>query len=225
MARDLWGCKRCGHAETLPETSERTGEGKPCPSCGAPLSEFERIPYTSGYDRPHLVNIWVRAHDLERVAGVEHVRPELEAALERASEDPDNPDELRALVAFLEQRLHEMSIAGAPREAIIAKAEEFLGQGDPSNLRDSAEQDKFSKSEDRVLTAALNQLWMNREYDDDIRFHEGRAVQIGVYVLYVYDDGFLMHEQFHTADAASVKVCELVEEFERGGDPEGGDRQ
>lgn len=217
MARDLWQCKRCGHAEPLPEISERTGEGSPCVSCGAPLSEYERIVYTSGYDRPHRLNIWARAHDLERVAGVQHVRPALEAALERASEDPDNPDELRALAAFLEQRLHEMSVAGAPREAIIAKAEEFLGQGDPSDLRDSAEQDKFSKSDDRVLTAALNQLWMNGEADDDIRHFDMRAVQIGHFILYVYDDGFLMHKRFHTEDAASVEIERLVEDFDKGG--------
>ena len=231
---DLYQCGTCGQTEPIPETTAKSGEGAACLACGGPFSGFTRIPYNSGYDKPHLLNLWVRASSLELVAGREKPERGMIEALGRAMASPRSAEALRDAAAFIETQLNVLDVKALSGQigarlassaiptatavsVLIDHARTLLGQGDPSDLEDSAAQEKFAGAGDRLLAAALNQCWMNGEADDDVRTLDGRAVQIGPFILYVGDGERLTAEAYHSADAASLIICNLVEEFERGG--------
>lgn len=77
---------------------------------------------------------------------------------------------------------------------------------------------RFEREQDRELAAALDVIAGHGQADDQIRTFDGHAAQIGSYVLYTNDQGFVTFEKFNTADAASLHVDELAEDFDRGGD-------
>lgn len=78
----------------------------PCPTCGS--ENVARIPYTSGYDRPHMLSIWARADMLEILAGKDDAERELVFALGAA--DSDDSDTLRWLAVCIETRLAELEV-------------------------------------------------------------------------------------------------------------------
>lgn len=209
-AKRIFECENCGVSVRL---SQRSDE---CPVCGE--KKLHAVPYGSGYDEPHMLGIWARADMLERVGGLTLEQQDRELSFALSAADHDDPGTLRWLAVLIESRLGALFVSQQPRARVIAQAKTMLGQGDPSNLDDSAEQEKFAGAEDRIVAAALNQIWMNHEADDDVRTLDGRAVQIGPFILYVADGGAITTDTFDSDDAASLKISELVEEFEKGGE-------
>jgi hypothetical protein len=206
----IFDCAHCGVSVRRPQRTQQ------CPVCGE--NKLNAVPYGSGYDEPHMLGIWARADMLERVGSLTLEQQDRELGFALAAADHDDPGTLRWLAVLVESRLGALVVSQQPRARVIAQAKTMLGQGDPSNLDDSAEQEKFAGAEDRILAAALNQIWMNQEADDDVRTLDGRAVQIGPFILYVADGGAITTDTFETADEASLKVEELVEEFDKGGE-------
>lgn len=122
---DLYQCGTCGHAERMPETSVRAGEGAPCGVCGAPFDGFKRIDYSSGYDQPHLLNVWVRAPSLELVAGCGDPEEGMRRALDNAIANPADADALRDAAAFIETQLHGLNVAALNRTPTERAADEL----------------------------------------------------------------------------------------------------
>lgn len=107
---ELAQCRTCGDTTAFAVPDEiATVSMLTCPWCGEQGS-IERISYHSGYDEPHLLNIWVRATSLERAGAfpkggreaVETTLRELEAV------GIDSMDSLRDLAAAIELHLREL---------------------------------------------------------------------------------------------------------------------
>lgn len=75
----------------------------------------------------------------------------------------------------------------------------------------------FERASDRQLAIALWALSNHSLADDTAATFQGHVAQIGCYLLFETDDGFKTVQTFANADAASLRVTELVEEFDRGG--------
>lgn len=111
---DLYQCTTCGNTTALPRFASTLAELCPnCNSCGT-TNSLTKIPFTSGYDRPHLLNIWVRADMLETVGGYdeEALRREFEFALSAA--DYNDPNTLRWIAALAELRIRQLDVAAFP---------------------------------------------------------------------------------------------------------------
>jgi hypothetical protein len=107
---DLFVCNVCGNAkkfntDSLEANAQR--ESSACPVCDT-TGSYERVLYSSGYNAPHLLNIWVRAPSLERVAGCAKPIEALRAAMMDA--DVGDSEDLRDVAALIELRLHELDV-------------------------------------------------------------------------------------------------------------------
>lgn len=118
MSRELSNihvCTNCGHPE-----ERAPNDARGCQGCNAPFPKLARVPFNSGYDRPHMVHGWVRAHNLERVAGAEsavklfhEVLAESAAKLfheVRGESNSQDVEVLRDLLAVTLIRLEELSV-------------------------------------------------------------------------------------------------------------------
>lgn len=104
MAREVFQCRTCGHSLALEPAD---CDGLHCPVCNE-VDTYERINFNGGYDKPHFLNLYVRASSLERAAGEE----DLPKSLERAFCDADvgEAEDLRDVAAMIEQRLRELDV-------------------------------------------------------------------------------------------------------------------
>lgn len=110
MASQLFLCRDCGtvrafNTSTLAASIER--EEFKCPVCDQ-TGEYVPLAFTSGYDRPHMLNIWARASSLERAAGIELPSVALTGALREV--DVSDAEDLRDLAVLIELRLHELDV-------------------------------------------------------------------------------------------------------------------
>lgn len=111
IGRDLYQCQECGNTRrgVTDNGFVMRPESFDCPVCGQ-TGTYARIPYHSGYDEPHLLNIWVRATSLERAGafpkgGREAVKTTLR---ELEAVGIDSTDALRDLASAIELRLREL---------------------------------------------------------------------------------------------------------------------
>jgi len=104
MPAELFICLNCG----APKLGLHV-DGKPCITCKN--GTLTKIPYTSGYDRPHVIISWVRAPSLERVAGAPSPILLLHEVCREAN--ANNAEWLRDLVAIATHRLAELDTEGA----------------------------------------------------------------------------------------------------------------
>lgn len=104
----------------------------------------------------------------------------------------------------------------AERQAIEAKAAKLCNQ-DRVPLGTLAAGGRFERTEDPTLTASLWAIWNHSQADDVIRSFDGRVAQIGRYLLRLEDNATLKVETFDSADAASLRIEAIAEEFDRGG--------
>jgi DNA-directed RNA polymerase subunit RPC12/RpoP len=104
----LFQCSNCGHTtgvETLAETTDEQ-----CVICDG--RTLRKIPFTSGYDEPHLLNIWVRADSLEFTSGEQNVKDTIAKTfkLDRYLATSDEAEYLRDIAALIETRLAELDV-------------------------------------------------------------------------------------------------------------------
>ena len=111
MTRDaaIFDCGYCGQSFEANSPMNSTE----CPTCGE--QDAERVPSTSGYDKPHMLRIWARADMLESVGGMtlQDQERELDDALEGVS--ADDAESLRWAAVMIESRLGALAARVALR--------------------------------------------------------------------------------------------------------------
>lgn len=100
------------------------------------------------------------------------------------------------------------------RRAIIEQANKLLGQGESSNLQDASESSRYEGSDDKLLTAAVDRIAMNGDYDEQANGGGEWVARVGRFILHESELGFVTlraHDQSGEAEQTFNELAELIE--------------